>query len=58
MPVPAAQGLPSRDVPYVTPLVQKLADERGIDLATMRGTGVGGRIRKQDLLEAERARQG
>ncbi len=37
---------------YVTPLVRKLAAEQGVDLATLTGTGVGGRIRKQDVLEA------
>src|SRR6185503_4929417 len=37
---------------YVTPLVRKLAGEHGVDLASLRGTGVGGRIRKQDVLEA------
>jgi pyruvate dehydrogenase E2 component (dihydrolipoamide acetyltransferase) len=37
---------------YVTPLVRKLANEHGVDLAALRGTGVGGRIRKQDVLEA------
>jgi pyruvate dehydrogenase E2 component (dihydrolipoamide acetyltransferase) len=41
---------------YVTPLVRKLATEHGVDLATLRGTGVGGRIRKQDVLEAAKAR--
>ncbi|MCW4384516.1 2-oxoglutarate dehydrogenase, E2 component, dihydrolipoamide succinyltransferase [Salinibacterium sp. SYSU T00001] len=35
---------------YVTPLVRKLANERGVDLATVTGTGVGGRIRKEDVL--------
>lgn len=35
---------------YVTPLVRKLANEKGIDLASVSGTGVGGRIRKQDLM--------
>ncbi len=40
------------DGPYVTPLVRKLASEHGIDLATVTGTGVGGRIRKQDILDA------
>ncbi|NUS72608.1 MAG: 2-oxoglutarate dehydrogenase, E2 component, dihydrolipoamide succinyltransferase [Corynebacteriales bacterium] len=37
---------------YVTPLVRKLANENGVDLASVRGTGVGGRIRKQDVLQA------
>jgi len=44
--------------PYVTPLVRKLAAEHGIDLATVTGTGVGGRIRKQDVLDAARATRG
>jgi 2-oxoglutarate dehydrogenase E2 component (dihydrolipoamide succinyltransferase) len=37
---------------YVTPLVRKLAAERGVDLSSIRGTGVGGRVRKQDVLDA------
>ena len=37
---------------YVTPLVRRLAAQNNIDLATLTGTGVGGRIRKQDVLEA------
>jgi 2-oxoglutarate dehydrogenase E2 component (dihydrolipoamide succinyltransferase) len=37
---------------YVTPIVRKLAKEHGVDLATVTGTGVGGRIRKQDVLDA------
>jgi 2-oxoglutarate dehydrogenase E2 component (dihydrolipoamide succinyltransferase) len=37
---------------YVTPLVRKLAAEHGVDLAAVNGTGVGGRIRKQDVLAA------
>ncbi|MDN6792034.1 2-oxoglutarate dehydrogenase, E2 component, dihydrolipoamide succinyltransferase, partial [Acidipropionibacterium jensenii] len=41
----------SSDV-YVTPLVRKLAKENGIDLGSLTGTGVGGRIRKQDVLDA------
>ncbi|MFR9929534.1 2-oxoglutarate dehydrogenase, E2 component, dihydrolipoamide succinyltransferase, partial [Corynebacterium striatum] len=40
------------DVPYVTPLVRKLAEKHGVDLSTVSGTGVGGRIRKQDVLAA------
>ena len=45
------------DGPYVTPLVRKLAAEHGIDLGTVTGTGVGGRIRKQDVLDAARTRR-
>ncbi|MGV8851844.1 MAG: 2-oxoglutarate dehydrogenase, E2 component, dihydrolipoamide succinyltransferase [Rhodoglobus sp.] len=37
---------------YLTPLVRKLANERGVDLSAITGTGVGGRIRKQDVLDA------
>jgi len=37
---------------YVTPIVRKLAHEQGVDLAGLPGTGVGGRIRKQDVLDA------
>ena len=37
---------------YVTPLVRKLATEHGVDLSSLQGTGVGGRIRKQDVLDA------
>ena len=37
---------------YVTPLVRRLAAQNNIDLAALTGTGVGGRIRKQDVLDA------
>ncbi len=37
---------------YVTPLVRRLASEHGVDLANVTGTGVGGRIRKQDVIDA------
>ncbi|UNX53441.1 2-oxoglutarate dehydrogenase, E2 component, dihydrolipoamide succinyltransferase [Georgenia sp. TF02-10] len=41
---------------YVTPLVRKLAGDLGVDLASVTGTGVGGRIRRQDVeAAAERA---
>ncbi|MPY64879.1 2-oxoglutarate dehydrogenase, E2 component, dihydrolipoamide succinyltransferase, partial [Streptomyces spongiae] len=40
---------------YVTPLVRKLAAENGVDLSTVKGTGVGGRIRKQDVIAAAEA---
>jgi 2-oxoglutarate dehydrogenase E2 component (dihydrolipoamide succinyltransferase) len=39
----------------VTPLVRKMADAAGIDLASVSGTGVGGRIRKQDVVAAAEA---
>jgi 2-oxoglutarate dehydrogenase E2 component (dihydrolipoamide succinyltransferase) len=37
---------------YVTPIVRKLANQQGVDLSNVTGTGVGGRIRKQDILDA------
>ena len=40
------------NLPYVTPLVRKLAEQHSIDLTTVTGTGIGGRIRKQDVLAA------
>jgi 2-oxoglutarate dehydrogenase E2 component (dihydrolipoamide succinyltransferase) len=52
---PAAQAAPSsgRDSSaYVTPLVRKMAAQHGVELAGIVGTGVGGRIRKQDVLDA------
>lgn len=39
---------------YVTPIVRKLAAESGVDLSKIKGTGVGGRIRKEDVLAAAR----
>ncbi|MDQ4093820.1 MAG: 2-oxoglutarate dehydrogenase, E2 component, dihydrolipoamide succinyltransferase [Actinomycetota bacterium] len=56
-PVPASHTDESCGAPYVTPLVRKLAAEHGIDLSGVQGTGVGGRIRKQDVLAAEEAPQ-
>jgi pyruvate dehydrogenase E2 component (dihydrolipoamide acetyltransferase) len=55
---PASPGLTSADGPYVTPLVRKLAAEHGVNLAALAGTGVGGRIRKQDVLDAARTVRG
>ena len=48
---PATPALDSKPG-YFTPLVRKLANEKGIDLSTITGSGVGGRIRKEDLLAA------
>ena len=59
---PAAKEAPAAAAPaadsgeaepsYVTPLVRKLARENDVDLGSITGTGVGGRIRKQDVLAA------
>jgi len=54
---PEPAPLPSGDSPYVTPLVRKLAAEHSVPLEDIVGTGVGGRIRKQDVVEAARARR-
>jgi len=55
---PPPTPLPSAgEAPYVTPLVRKLAAEHAVDLETVTGTGVGGRIRKQDVIEAARAQR-
>ncbi|MYX13271.1 2-oxoglutarate dehydrogenase, E2 component, dihydrolipoamide succinyltransferase [Streptomyces sp. SID8374] len=43
------------DGAYVTPLVRKLASENNVDLSSVKGTGVGGRIRKQDVVAAAEA---
>ncbi|HPT94642.1 MAG TPA: 2-oxo acid dehydrogenase subunit E2 [Microbacteriaceae bacterium] len=56
---PAAPPAPKFEAPaasdghgYVTPLVRRLAAQRGVDLANVTGSGVGGRIRKEDVLAA------
>lgn len=56
-PVAPAASAPAStvDAGYVTPLVRKLASEIGIDLSKIAGTGVGGRIRKDDVLAATSA---
>ncbi|MGK3952866.1 2-oxoglutarate dehydrogenase, E2 component, dihydrolipoamide succinyltransferase [Microbacterium sp. I2] len=58
-PAPAASALGASDdsdgVAYVTPLVRRLAQQQGVDLAKVKGTGVGGRIRKEDVLKAAEA---
>jgi len=37
---------------YVTPIVRKLASELGVNLSSIQGSGVGGRIRKEDVQAA------
>ncbi|MFE5139050.1 2-oxoglutarate dehydrogenase, E2 component, dihydrolipoamide succinyltransferase [Streptomyces fagopyri] len=54
-PAPAPAATSGDDGAYVTPLVRKLAAENGVDLAAVKGTGVGGRIRKQDVVAAAEA---
>jgi 2-oxoglutarate dehydrogenase E2 component (dihydrolipoamide succinyltransferase) len=55
-PTGAAAAISAADASaYVTPLVRKLASDNSVDLATLKGTGVGGRIRKQDVLDAAAA---
>jgi pyruvate dehydrogenase E2 component (dihydrolipoamide acetyltransferase) len=51
----AVQANGAGDAGYLTPLVRKLAAEKGVDLSSLTGTGVGGRIRKQDVLDAAAA---
>ncbi|VXB44792.1 2-oxoglutarate dehydrogenase, E2 component, dihydrolipoamide succinyltransferase [Citricoccus sp. K5] len=58
-PAPSAQASAPGEG-YVTPLVRRLAQQNDVDLSTVVGTGVGGRIRKQDVLvaaEAAKAKQ-
>lgn len=52
--MPAAPGLPPA-AGYVTPIVRKLAKDHGVELNTVTGTGIGGRIRKEDVLAAAAA---
>ncbi|MCH9788267.1 MAG: 2-oxoglutarate dehydrogenase, E2 component, dihydrolipoamide succinyltransferase [Actinomycetia bacterium] len=58
---PGTPGAGSSDLnagAYVTPLVRRLAAQHDIDLSTVTGSGVGGRIRKADVLAAVEARGG
>ena len=64
-PEPEAAAAPAAPAPaassgqtdsYVTPIVRKLAKQHGVDLAAVTGTGVGGRIRKQDVIDAAAAK--
>ena len=53
-PAPVAPVAPAAtlDDSYVTPIVRQFAREQGVDLSTVKGTGVGGRIRKEDVIAA------
>jgi 2-oxoglutarate dehydrogenase E2 component (dihydrolipoamide succinyltransferase) len=51
-PTAAPAAVASNSNAYATPLVRKIAAERGVDLSTVVGTGVGGRIRKEDIVSA------
>ncbi len=55
-PAPARAPINSDEEPYLTPLVRKLASENGVDINALVGTGVGGRIRKSDVLAAAAAK--
>ncbi|OJV76982.1 MAG: 2-oxoglutarate dehydrogenase, E2 component, dihydrolipoamide succinyltransferase [Microbacterium sp. 71-36] len=52
---PTAPAAGGDEITYVTPLVRRLAQQQGVDLATVSGSGVGGRIRKEDVLKAAEA---
>ena len=54
-PVISIPSSSSADAGYVTPLVRKFAQDSGIDLSRVSGTGVGGRIRKEDVMAASSA---
>ena len=54
---PAAAPSRPGGSPYITPLVRKLAAQHDVDLSTVNGTGVGGRIRKQDVIQAAEAKK-
>ncbi|MFK4068076.1 2-oxoglutarate dehydrogenase, E2 component, dihydrolipoamide succinyltransferase [Streptomyces sp. NPDC029674] len=56
-PAAPAQATPADDGAYVTPLVRKLASENGVNLSEVTGSGVGGRIRKQDVIAAAEAKK-
>ncbi len=57
-PAKPVSALPPERVPegtYVTPVIRKLAADAGVDLASVKGTGVGGRIRREDVVAAAEA---
>lgn len=51
-PTPPKRPRSKSDPRYITPIVRKLANAKGVDLTQISGTGVGGRIRKEDVLAA------
>jgi pyruvate dehydrogenase E2 component (dihydrolipoamide acetyltransferase) len=53
----APAGAAAQGGSYVTPLVRKLAARHDVDLASLKGTGVGGRVRKQDVLQAAETKE-
>ncbi|MET4590385.1 2-oxoglutarate dehydrogenase, E2 component, dihydrolipoamide succinyltransferase [Arthrobacter sp. 754] len=55
-PAPATESVAGGESGYVTPLVRKLANQHGVDVTSLSGTGVGGRIRKQDVIAAAEAK--
>jgi len=57
-PVISVPSTSSTDAGYVTPLVRKFAQDSGVDLSRVSGTGVGGRIRKEDVMAATSAPAG
>ncbi|MSW04240.1 MAG: 2-oxoglutarate dehydrogenase, E2 component, dihydrolipoamide succinyltransferase, partial [Actinobacteria bacterium] len=52
-PVAATPPVTQPQDAYVTPIVRKLANDLGVNLASVRGTGIGGRIRKEDVVSAQ-----
>jgi 2-oxoglutarate dehydrogenase E2 component (dihydrolipoamide succinyltransferase) len=52
-PQPVAAPVSQPQDAYVTPIVRKLANDLGVNLASVRGTGIGGRIRKEDVVSAQ-----
>jgi len=55
-PAPAAPAAPQATEAvqsgYVTPLVRRMANEAGVNLATITGSGAGGRVTKSDVIAA------
>lgn len=54
---PAAPVVSHAGAPYVTPIVRKFANEAGVNLSAVVGTGIGGRIRREDIQAAAAGQQ-